>query len=264
MRLPVSPTTGRKFGYLKDNIDHRDFGLSNMYISLSVTGNMAKAVDLEKWCGPVKDQGNEGSCTAHAGTGMREFLARKWTPAVDAPILSPAFLYYMERKLDGSLDQGDCGSFGRSCVMAMNQFGVCTLADEPYTPGDFSTAPTDAQLADALKWKAGSYHRVQNVQDMKSCLGSGYTFAIGFTVYESFESIGSDGLWSPSKNEGVLGGHEVLAIGYDDSVNGGSFKVRNSWGSGWGASGNFWMRYQDAADSDILQDAWMQHLGKAW
>jgi len=261
--LQLSPG-GRRYGYLRDIPDHRDFGLSNMYVGLRVSGRLDRAKDLEQWCGPVRDQGNEGSCTAHAGVGLREFLARKQTPALAPPILSPAFLYYKERELDRSLAQGDCGSFGRTCVRVLNQFGVCTLGDEPYVAGDFSTPPTDAQLAEALSWKAGSYHRVQNVQDMKSCLASGYVFAIGFTVYESFENIGSDGLWTPNKNEGVLGGHEVLAIGYDDSVNGGSFKVRNSWGPSWGVSGNFWMRYQDAADPDILQDAWMQHLGKAW
>jgi C1A family cysteine protease len=77
--------------------------------------------------------------------------------------------------------------------------------------------------------------------------------------------MAKDGIWSPDKTtEQNLGGHEVMAIGFDDSVNGGSFKVRNSWSATWGANGNFWMRYSDAADSDILMDAWMIHLGGPW
>jgi C1A family cysteine protease len=260
MPLRLSPA-GRRYGYLKDRADHRDFGIASSPVLLT---SLPASFDLESYCGAVRDQGDEGSCTAHAGVGMREFLARKYMPP-SAPVLSPAFLYYVERQLDGSLDQGDCGSFGRTAMRAMNQFGICTLADEPYVPGDFSTPPTEAQLLDALTYKAGAYHRIQNVEDMKSCIASGYAFAIGFTVYESFENVGSDGLWSPDKNaEQILGGHEVLAIGYDDSVNGGSFKVRNSWSASWGASGNFWLRYSDAGDPDVLQDAWLAHLGKAW
>ena len=258
---PLTPSSsGRRYGYLRDIADHRDLGIAS-FLNLARDPH-PPSVDLESFCGPVRDQGNEGSCTAHAGIGMREFLARKYQS--QAPILSPSFLYYQERMLDGSLDQGDCGSYGRTVCRALNQFGVCTLGDEAYVPGQFSTAPTETQLTDGLVWKGGAYHRIANVQDMKSCLASGYVFAIGFTVYESFESIGADGLWNPSTKETVYGGHEVLAIGYNDSVNGGSFKVRNSWGPGWASSGNFWMRYADAANRNILQDAWMLHLGKKW
>ncbi len=258
--LPVL-SSARRYGYLRDVPDHRDLGIASL--TKLARDQHPPVVDLEPFCGPVRDQGSEGSCTAHAGVGMREFLARKYQG--QTPVLSPSFLYYQERLLDESLDQGDCGSYGRTVCRALNQFGVCTLGEEPYKPGHFSESPSKEQLANGLAWKGGSYHRVGNVSDMKSCLASGYVFAIGFTVYESFEAIGADGLWNPNvKKEQVFGGHEVLAIGYNDSVNGGSFKVRNSWGPGWAASGNFWFRYREAADPNILQDAWMIHLGRAW
>lgn len=257
---PLPVLSARRYGYLRDVPDHRDLGIARFP---GLVGLNPAMTDLESFCGPVRDQGNEGSCTAHAGVGMREFLARKYQG--QAPVLSPSFLYYQERLLDGSLDQGDCGSYGRTVCRALNQFGACTLGEEPYTSGQFSTPPNESQLADGLLWKGGAYHRVASVSDMKSCLASGYVFAIGFTVYESFESIRADGLWHPEvRREKVFGGHEVLAIGFDDSVNGGSFKVRNSWGPGWAASGNFWLRYEDAANPNILQDAWMIHLGRAW
>ena len=60
----------------------------------------------------------------------------------------------------------------------------------------------------------------------------------------------------------MLGGHEVLAYGYDDSVNGGSLLIRNSWGASWGKNGDFYMRYKDAANPDVLMDACIQHLGR--
>ena len=257
---------GRRYGAFRDTPDHRDLGMTSAPLARAEV--LPPSVDLENLCGPIRDQGAEGSCTAHAGVGMREFLYRYYAPyektPAESPIFSPAFLYYQERLLDGTLDQGDCGSYGRTCCRALNQFGVCLESGEPYVPGQFNIAPTAEQLAGALQFKAGAYHRIANVQDMKSCLASGYVFAIGFTVFWSFENkIGWDGLWEPdASREDVLGGHEVLVIGYDDSKQ--AFKVRNSWGPSWGASGNFWFRFSDAADTRILMDAWIQHLSGHW
>lgn len=268
MSLQVTKA-GRRYGYLKDAVDHRDFSLLGVPSTLlKALSNQVSAsvVDLEPSCGPVKDQGQEGACTAFAGTGLREFLYRKYAEnKVDPqPVFSAAFLYYIERQFDNTLDQGDCGSMGRSAVKMMNNFGVCLEAEDPYIVGDFGRAPTAEQSASALNFKAGAYHRL-GFADMKSCLASGYVFAVGFNVYESFESnIGSDGMMPVPdiKHEELLGGHEVLFIGYDDSK--AAYKVRNSWGSDWGDHGNFWMPYSIAADSNILLDAWMQHLGSAW
>jgi C1A family cysteine protease len=263
MALALSPL-GRRYGYHKDVPDHRDYGISATVLESATTSNASNLPLL----GPVLDQGQEGSCTAHAAAADREFLHWKEiasrrqsvTPASEG-MYSPSFIYYLERQTDGTLDQGDCGSFGRTSCSVLRKYGCALRTDMPYVAGDVSTAPTAEQLAAATKWATGQYHRLVTVDDMKSCIASGYCFRIGFTVYESFESIGADGLWTPSKSENVLGGHEVLAIGYDDDINGGSFEVRNSWGAAWGDQGNFYLRYADAADPDILMDAWIQHLG---
>jgi C1A family cysteine protease len=146
--------------------------------------------------------------------------------------------------------------------MALNKFGCALRSEMPYVAGDFATAPTQAQLDLAKQRATGQYHRLTTVDDMKSCIASGYNFRIGFLVYESFEAIAANGVWSPDTREKVLGGHEVLGIGYDDNINGGSFLVRNSWGSRWANYGNFWLRYSDAANADVVQDSWIQHLGK--
>lgn len=262
--LKLSPA-GRRYGYHKDNPDARDYGVGRA----PFTAATSPAISNLAFCGPVLDQGDEGSCTAHAAAADREFLhwkeiARRGQTVAPTSegMYSPSFIYYLERQTDGSLSEGDCGSFGRTSCATLNKFGCALRSDMPYVAGDFGTAPTPAQMDGAVKFATGQYHRLATVDDMKSCIASGYNFRIGFTVYESFEEINSTGVWTPNTKENVLGGHEVLAIGFDDSVNGGSFQVRNSWSAGWGSSGNFWMRYIDAANTDILQDAWIQHLGK--
>lgn len=253
--LPLSPNE-RRYGYHRAPFDHRDLGLARA--PLTVT--LPPSVDLEPWCGPVKDQGAEGSCTAQAGCGNREYLARKFQGA--SPILSPQFLYYQERLIDGTTDQ-DSGSNGRTDCQAMNRYGICEETDDQYDPTHLKVAPDLLQLANALKWRSGAYHAVGNVDDMKSCLASGYPVLIGFAVYSSFENIGSDGIMpTPRSTDQYLGGHETLVIGFSDEKQ--AFKVRNSWGPTWGDKGNFWMSYDIAACGTLLWDKWIQHLGPAW
>ena len=37
----------------------------------------------------------------------------------------------------------------------------------------------------------------------------------------------------------------MTIVGYDDTVNGGSFRIVNSWGTDWGDNGYAWIRYSD-------------------
>lgn len=255
MTLPVTPG-GRTLGFKKSPKDHRDFGAFRL---LGAATTIPPSADLEEFMGPVKDQGQEGSCTAHAGTENLEFLYRKFKK--QSPVFSPQFLYYQERKEDGDLDQGDAGSFGRTSVICMNKYGCCLLSTDPYDHSQMNTPPTDLQIQEALSYKAGAYHSLGSVDEMKCCLASGYAFLLGFDVYDNFESIGGDGNM-PSPSGGILGGHEVLAIGYDDSRGSGAFKIRNSWGLGWGNGGNFFMAYSDMMK--VYSEAWIQHFGGPW
>jgi|SRR5215472_4817660 len=260
MTLALSPG-GRRYGYRRDTPSHLDLGISNMPSFIRTSNNSDVVVDLEPFCGPVKDQGQLGACTAFAGCGMREYLARKMEKS--DVILSPLYLYWKEREFDNDLGQGDTGSFGRTSVHVMNMGGVCQESVDPYDIADFERAPTPEQVVDAGNYRAGAYHRISNVQDMKSCLASSYVFVVGFTVYQSFESMGGDHVYQPdTSKEDILGGHEVLFIGFDDSRQ--AFKVRNSWSSSWGNGGNFWFPYAVAADPNVLMDAWIQHMGRAW
>ena len=91
---------------------------------------------------------------------------------------------------------------------------------------------------------------------MKAALSNRQTIAFGFTVYESFESpeVGKSGIVPlPNRNEKVLGGHEVLLVGYlKDETNYGL--VRNSWGPGWGMGGYFLMPWAYLLDANLASD----------
>jgi C1A family cysteine protease len=80
-------------------------------------------------------------------------------------------------------------------------------------------------------------------QDVKSVLTGKQAITIGFTVYDSFENTGADGI-VPTPNpaaEKILGGHGVLVVGYDDANQ--WWIIRNQWGADWGANGYCFMRY---------------------
>ena len=66
-----------------------------------------------------------------------------------------------------------------------------------------------------------SYQRLVPVlSQLRGCLASGYPFVFGFTVYESFESpqVARTGHASlPGSGERAIGGHAVVAVGYQDA-----------------------------------------------
>lgn len=111
---------------------------------------------------------------------------------------------------------------------------------------------------EALQNKAISYQRVvQDANVMKGCLAQGYPFVAGFTVYESFESpeVAKTGIVPmPAPSEQTVGGHAVLVVGYDDSQS--MWLVRNSWGTGWGIGGYFWMPYAYFTNRMLSSDFW--------
>jgi C1A family cysteine protease len=58
----------------------------------------------------------------------------------------------------------------------------------------------------------------------------------------------------PGAGETALGGHAVLAVGYDDAE--GRFLVRNSWGADWGQGGHFTLPYAYLTERGLSSDFW--------
>jgi C1A family cysteine protease len=81
---------------------------------------------------------------------------------------------------------------------------------------------------------------------------------IGFSVYDSFESqeVARTGIVPmPETSENLLGGHAVLVVGYDAEK--GDWIVRNSWGSGWGEGGYFYMPFPYLENPNLSSDFWV-------
>lgn len=182
---------------------------------------------------------------------------------------SRLFIYYNERVMENTVNE-DAGAMIRDGIKSVAKQGVCSEKRWPYDPSPFppnphlTKKPTAPCYTEALKHTAVQYQRIsRSLSQMKGCLAAGYPFVLGFTVYESFESsaVARTGkMPMPSPRESVIGGHAVLAVGYNDRQN--YFRVRNSWGSQWGMKGYFTMPYAYLLDENLSDDFWQITLVK--
>jgi C1A family cysteine protease len=250
----------QQYGWLPDLPDARD----HMYAAPPrVLATLPPKADLRPQCPPVVDQGALGSCTANAIANAHLFDQRK--QKIAQPFLpSRLFIYYNERSMEGTVSS-DAGAMIRDGIKSIAKQGVCPEKQWPYTIAKFTRKPSQACYKEALQHQAMSYQRlVQSLTQLKGCLAAGYPFVFGFTVYESFESpeVAKTGTAPmPASSEQVLGGHAVLAVGYDDAMQ--RFIVMNSWGTRWGMKGFFTMPYSYLTETNLSSDFWTVRLVEA-
>lgn len=284
-------------GWLPDYPDFRDytFEIKEMLEKkikeeldklLSPTGLVRKdtmklpaSVDLRKWCSKIENQGQIGSCTANAGVGIVEYFEnRAFGKYLDA---SRLFLYKTTRNF--AKLSGDSGAFLRNTMGALVLFGVPPEEYWPYTDkaSDFDKEPTAFCYSFASNYKGIKYFRHDNpsltkdqvLQSVKKSLAAGIPSMFGFTVFSSINQAGTTGMIPfPSEKDRIVGGHAVVAVGYDDNMTiknttsgistQGALLIRNSWGEGWGDKGYGWLPYEYVKKEAAL-DFWSL-LSQAW
>ncbi len=249
-------THPRAYGWIPDTPDPRDV----QYLAPPVVvKNLPPKVDLRKLLPPVYAQGSAGSCTAQSICAAFHFCQMKQKLYNFAP--SRLFTYYTTRDIEGTVNQ-DCGAMLRDTIKSINKFGACPESIWAYDLSKLFVKPTATCYDTASRHTAVSYRQVsQNLNQMKGCLAEGYPFAFGMMVYPSFEGeqVANSGvLQMPSGAENAVGGHAVLAVGYDDSQQ--RFIIRNSWGNEWGMAGHFTMPYSYIVNPDLATDFWTIRL----
>jgi hypothetical protein len=204
--------------------------------------------------GPVKDQGQVGSCTAFSlSSAMDNAIRRQNKGDTMSSLHIWAHYGYPDMKTagDGTLNKEiaswDTWPYDErvACELDRSGDGDCGPYNPPAIPGAGAVDPqVQAKVRDSDSkghWKVSEYDEVKDDPDTIAAL-----LAMGSDVWASM-NIGSTWLspsgdtiadWSPAQIEG---GHAILFSGYRHRNGQRQFLVHNSWGKDWADGGYGWI-----------------------
>jgi C1A family cysteine protease len=255
MTTLLTPRKVAKYGWRPDLPDARDL----LFEPPTTRKTLPASVSLRDKLPQSFDQGALGSCTGNAIAGavlFAELASLNGGAAVHPPETpSRLFIYYGERVIEGDVGE-DNGAQIRDGIKVVAKEGAPPESLWPYDIKQFAAEPPKAAFSEALKHRATEYRRVPRDR-IRDALAAGFPVVFGFTVYESFETreVEETGVLNlPEPGESVVGGHAVLAVGYDDATQ--RYTVRNSWGPDWGDHGHFTMPYAYLDNRGLSSDFW--------
>ncbi|VBB08994.1 Hypothetical protein LUCI_4280 [Lucifera butyrica] len=242
--------------------------------SLREDAPLPEKADLRQWCSEIEDQGNLGSCTAHAAAGIVEyFVNRAYNKKIKT---SRLFIYKGTRNLMGTT--GDTGAYLRDTMGSLVLLGVPAEKYWAYTDKDpdFDKEPSSFVYAVADNFEALQYFchdalgtkrtPAEVLNSVKKYIAAGIPSMLGFFGFPSFtQSDVSGGIPYPCPDEKAQWGHAVAAVGYNDTLKiknllcnretTGALLIRNSWGTAWGDQGYGWLPY-DYILNQLASDFW--------
>jgi hypothetical protein len=239
------------YGCLPDAPDPRDFIIDRSVIK---PGSYPDHFDLRPKMKPVYDQGNLGRCVWMALRGALEWQFTKFNePQYDVCDL---FGYYNTRLFEGNANQ-DTGCSARGAFKSANSIGYCDVGHWTEDIRLFNRRPSTAAYQNAK----GPHHRLinyvrlgNNLDDFRYQISNGNPVNISILVYQELEDVRADGYMKMPTSTTVLGGHELLGVGYYDSQ--GILVCRNSWGRLYGHDGHVYLPYAFIQNPRLTFDNW--------
>jgi C1A family cysteine protease len=266
-------------GWIPDLPDKRDYTATSPKIN-TLLGKMGLAaidkvklptqVDLRSLFPPAFQQGSTNSCTAQAAAALVSYFEHAAFQKFSVP--SRLFIYKTTRNL--LYQTSDNGAFIRSTIGALTLFGAPPETYWPFALQNINTEPPAFCYAFGEKFQTLSYYRYEEagqstevtLQRIKANLAAKLPSMFGFYLFSSVATALSSGhIPYPSSDERPVGGHAVVAVGYDDEViishpstkkeTKGAILIRNSWGEEWGVRGYGWLPY-DYVLGELATDWW--------
>jgi hypothetical protein len=204
---------------------------------LHAVDQLPSTVNLAAWLGPLRNQNipGFGECSGESGAGAVDWLSRRWRH--DPFFGSSLWTYELERYLANQLTQ-DTGATLEQTQAVLQQWGVCSNALDPDTKADFLRQITPAMRQSAAAHRIADGLWCPTLDEVINALAQSTrptVVQLGIVVYPSFEAaetMQSGMVPLPQPGEQPLGGHAVLAFGYDRAAQ--ILYVRNSWGPCYG------------------------------
>lgn len=203
--------------------------------TFSLSAASPATYDLSRYAVVSGDQGSVLSCVswATAYTALSLLMNKQGIP--DSP-MAPMYVY-------AQIVKGrEKGTAIATNLQIVADQGVDTRSH--YAPGDFdfTTQPTDAQRANAARYKISGYDRLAPGpgarHGVKAAISQGQPVIIALNMRYSFADVtAADPVYRPGTDadDPLDGSHAVTIVGYDEQ----GVKIQNSWGTDWGANGFF-------------------------
>jgi len=234
----TTPSSNRNLrGWRRQTTDLRDQRLQLMRADHTLPSHASIPVMPE-----VRDQGQLGSCTAHAGTSAASYLYLAQGKA--DPVFSPLALYAETRQLEGTPLTEDSGCQVRSVFKAMHRMGVPLEQEWPYDESKLSVDPPKVVDKEAMDHQAIKYLVCDNLNAIKHSIVDKFPAIGGFDCYDSMFTPAVDktgDIPMPTQADSPQGGHCILFVAYDDALR--KVMFLNSWTKNWGRHGFGFLPY---------------------
>ena len=152
--------------------------------------------------------------------------------------LSPAFTY---NQVSGDRTCHSPTSIAKTLDLLREQ-GALPIEEFVFDPGWCGRQPTEAERKRAQRYRIKGWTRFDatNIDAVKSQLARGVPVIFSMRVGSKVRGQRGDGVIE--SDEGDIGGHAMVAVGYDNTKQ--AFRIQNSWGRNWGDGGYGWFSYE--------------------
>lgn len=237
-------------GYLPENEDWDVIPDIEPPYAEDDTLDLPKIVMLEQYFPPIGDQEDKGTCVAWAvGYNLKTALNaidRGWTPSMlsqPAHQTSPKDLFL---SIPQSQKGTNCNGAGfESAFNVMVTSGAASMETVPYQD---LRGCNGVGIGDTTNRIAAYYHVINNgglpkLGQLKSYIADTIPLVIGARLGDRFMQWSNDQVISRDtyRYTGMHAHHAIVIVGYDDNRH--AFRIRNSWGTGWGDNGSIWVDY---------------------
>jgi C1A family cysteine protease len=207
------------------------------------------AFSLEKYLPPIGNQSDVGSCVGWATTYYGLTMIKRMEKGLNTAPFSPWSTF---NRYKAKNKENPCYGGARmyECLEILKQQGApfhSTYAF-PYCSKENPKLRYTDKLSDFKELQA------QNAQQIKKSLTDGCPVVIGLKIFDGGKGnslnshmLDSNGVIKMEcfRDTYAAGAHAMCIVGFDDQMDGGAFKLVNSWGEDWGKDGFCWLRYAD-------------------
>ncbi|MBQ6654670.1 MAG: S-layer homology domain-containing protein [Erysipelotrichaceae bacterium] len=268
-----SPEDANAYAYVQDDVDMEKLlhhgadtqGLNTLAASYSLVS--------AGYVTPVKNQNPYGTCWTFAAMASSESgILKKYGQTKDLAELQLAYHFYKSYQVadpmnmitnDGQsqspassiLDMGGNSQFATFALAS--GIGVCEESSYPYTSASsyVSSGTNTACYNTAYRLRSAKWFSMAEPDVVKQALLDYGALAVSYYHDDGYVRKTSSGGTAYYQNVTNSTNHAVTLVGWNDNYSKSNFKsepsgngawlIKNSWGTGWGDSGYFWISYED-------------------